>query len=275
MDELLLGFGHEAQYPDPAFGLENWKSWPTLAHNLDRTFSNFSPAAQPDDYQTLPYIESRHADAETHQENQQYPFETHSEWQPVPKRKSLGGINEETYTAVCGVYSPEKMPPTGKGSQLGSPYHCPRCDRRLSKRIYVKSHFPDCIAKHGNPDALRWNDHVSLKPTHHGGPRDHVRKKNFDDTLEAYSGITIPSKLSPGDKVITYKSKSKKGDFLCAICGGGPFGYTAHVKSHFLTCVKRYGNPKGANWYDRLGPNCRVREARKGPNAVANVPPTM
>ena len=218
-------------------------------------------------------MELRHA--ETHQENPQYPFETHSEWQSAPKRKGFNGINEETYTAVCGVYSPEKMPPTWKGSQLDLPYHCPRCDRRLSKRVYVKSHFSDCIAKHGNPDALRWNDHISLKPTHHGGPRDHVHKKNFNDTLKTYSGITIPSKLSPGNKIIKFKSNSKKGNFLCAIRGGGPFWQTAHVKSHFWTFVKRYGNPKGANWYDRLGHNCRNSPLRTGPNAVTNVPPTM
>ena len=137
MDESILGFGHEAQYPDPAFGLENWRSWPRPAHNIDPIFSNFSQVAQPNDSQIF---------NQTRQENPRYPFETYSGWQPVRKRKTFNGINEETYTAVCGVFSPEKMPPTGKGLQLDLPYHCSRCDRRLSKRMYVKSHFSGCIA---------------------------------------------------------------------------------------------------------------------------------
>ena len=167
-------------------------------------------------------MESRHA--ETHQENQQYPTETHSGWQSVPKRKPFDGINEEMYNAVCVVYSPEKVPPKWKAPQLDLPYHCPRCDRRLSKRMYVKNYFLDCIGKHGNPDALRWNDHVSLKPTHHGRPRDHVRKKNFDDTIEAYSGITILSKLSPGNKIIKFKFNSKRAISFVLFVAADHFG---------------------------------------------------
>ena len=35
------------------------------------------------------------------------------------------------------------------------------------------------------------NANASLRPTHHGGPRYYARKKNFNDTLEAHSGIII------------------------------------------------------------------------------------
>ena len=86
------------------------------------------------------------------------------------------------------------------------------------------------------------------------------------------SGITILSKLSPGDRIYNFESNSKKDDFLCAICGGGPAWYIVHVKSHFLT---RYSNPKGANLYDQLGPNGRKSPLRKGATAVTYVPPSM
>ena len=59
--------------------------------------------------------------------------------------------------------------------------------------------------------------------------------------------LQSPQSFRPAIKIIKFKSDSKKGDFLCAICGGGRFWYTAHLKSHFLTYVKGYGNPKGAN----------------------------
>ena len=221
----------------------------------------------------LPYTESNHV--ETHQEGQQCLFNVQSALQPVPKRWAFDRINEETYTAVCGVYSPEKMSPNREAHKRDFPYHCPRCDKRLSTRGSVKMHFPDCIAKYGNPDALKWNDHVSLKPTPYGISRDPVRKKKFDDTIKAYSGTIVPSKLSPGQKIIKFKSKSKKGDSICAICGGGTFAYSAHVKSHFQNCVKKYGNPRGANWYDGLEPRSKKRFLKKVSNNVANVPRTM
>ena len=61
MDESFIGFGHEAQYPDRA--LADWRSWPAQAHNIDPTLSSFSPTAQRNDYQMLPYTGSRHVEA--------------------------------------------------------------------------------------------------------------------------------------------------------------------------------------------------------------------
>ena len=72
--------------------------------------------------------------------------------------------------------------------------------------MYVKSDFLDVITKHGNLDALRFDDHVSLKPSYHGGSRDHIRKKNN-------SGIIITSKLSHGNNIVNFISKSNRGGF--------------------------------------------------------------
>lgn len=63
-------------------------------------------------------------------------------------------------TNVCGVFSPEKKPPVKRSSR--GDFHCPRCDSQFTRPTGVNYHFEDCIAKHGNPSSLRWDDHPSL-----------------------------------------------------------------------------------------------------------------
>ena len=191
--------------------------------------------------------------------------------QPSSTRKIINLVSMDTYTEVCGVYSAEKVPLTKTPRNKDYQYHCPRCDHTFLQRKNVKYHFISCIKKHGNPDALKWNDHVNLKPTRQGGPKDHVRSKSFQDTLDAYSGVTIPSKLSPGQAVVKFVAPRREGNLLCAVCGGGPFSRTNHVKSHFITCVKKHGNPMGARWDDGWEAKC-IKKLPEKRDAIATAP---
>ena len=78
-------------------------------------------------------------------------------------------------TSVCGVVSTEKRRAVHTHSK--DPhflYHCPRCDKGLSRRYTVKQHFPGCILKHGNPEGLKWTDHPSMQ----GSRPYHTRRPN-------------------------------------------------------------------------------------------------
>lgn len=181
---------------------------------------------------------------------------------------------------VVFTHLPEKLSPVRNSRNTDSPYHCPRYDNKLAARNNVKERFPHCITKDGNPDALRWNGHTSLKPLCKGEMRDKARCDRFRDSLEAWSGVAIPSKLSWGQVIVKFVSSvrvssARRGNHLCAVCDGGPFSKIDHVKSHFIGCVKRYGNPTGANWYDRLDPKHIKKHLPGRPDATVYAPPTM
>ncbi len=42
-------------------------------------------------------------------------------------------------------------------------YICPICGESRSRRYTIKTHFPGCVKKHGNPQGLEWTDHPSTK----------------------------------------------------------------------------------------------------------------
>jgi len=70
------------------------------------------------------------------------------------------------------------------------------------------------------------------------------------DRLNACSGTVIPS---TGRSITPHVSKAQpktvfKYQLWCPICSGGPFGAIYHLKSHFPSCVKKYGNPAGVEW---------------------------
>ena len=75
-------------------------------------------------------------------------------------------VNDNGETPVCGVYSPEIQTPQPKASSLTSNYRyiCPRCKSGFSRRYSVRTHFPICIRRYGNPDSLKWTDHESANP---------------------------------------------------------------------------------------------------------------
>ena len=68
----------------------------------------------------------------------------------------------DDYTDVCGVISPEKADPVKRSNPGKGNYYCPRCGSNFTRPKSVKDHFPDCVAKCGNPDALRYTDHPSM-----------------------------------------------------------------------------------------------------------------
>lgn len=91
-------------------------------------------------------------------------------YQPMLPPQSLAESNitmakAELQTPVCGVYCPEiqKPSPRVKSGSSNFRFECPRCRTRFSRRYTVKSHFPSCIEKYGNPDALKWNEDASMQ----------------------------------------------------------------------------------------------------------------
>ena len=239
MEEFNSGFEHEAEYLDPRLGVSDWRSFPLAAHDNPYDFSDCGLAGDFEYDPTqrvacstsdnvknemqdqLPSTRSSHVD--TQHEQHQFPGQLKSEPKPVSKYHGPNSVDNETYTESCGVYSPEKVPPVRKSQRKHSPYHCPRCDGRFTWRAVVKLHFRGCIARHGNPEALRWNDHTSLKPLREGEPKDKTRSDSFRSRLKACSGVMIHSKLPPGGVAVNFVSSVGKGNHLCAICGGGPF----------------------------------------------------
>ena len=70
--------------------------------------------------------------------------------------------------AVNGIASPSKVPhgqrpwaPPPPGRKNNPIYPCARCAHRCSFRENVRSHFPACVKRNGNPDGLRWNDTIN------------------------------------------------------------------------------------------------------------------
>ena len=69
--------------------------------------------------------------------------------------------NDE-YTDVCGIYSPEVSTPVKRYNHGKGKFCCPRCGSNFTRPKSVKDHFPSCIMKFGNPQALRYTDHTSM-----------------------------------------------------------------------------------------------------------------
>ncbi|MCJ1427672.1 hypothetical protein MMC29_005577 [Sticta canariensis] len=103
-------------------------------------------------------------------ESLKYEAVTFEHYRPILPPQSLAESiittdKAEPQTPVCGVYCPEiqKPRPKEKSGSLNLKFECPRCSTRFSRRYSVKSHFPSCIERYGNPDALKWNEHASAK----------------------------------------------------------------------------------------------------------------
>ena len=83
-------------------------------------------------------------------------------------------------SAVNGVVIPSKLavgqlPYTGPcqpGDSATLNLSCPLCKGPFGRADHVRSHFPACVDRNGNPDGLRWNDGLPVLkrgPTPHGG----------------------------------------------------------------------------------------------------------
>lgn len=69
---------------------------------------------------------------------------------------------DDNYTDVCGVFSLAKATPVKKHNPGNGDFCCPICESSFTRPKSVKDHFPDCVSKYGNPQALRYTDHPSM-----------------------------------------------------------------------------------------------------------------
>lgn len=72
-------------------------------------------------------------------------------------RATRGGLTEQ-----CRVVTPLIGTPVVRHIETGK-FHCPRCNGRYTMRKSVRTHFPKCVTKYGNPNGLSWWDHDTLK----------------------------------------------------------------------------------------------------------------
>lgn len=72
---------------------------------------------------------------------------------------------DDGYTDVCGLRSPAISTPVQKYNPGKGEFRCPRCGSNFTRPKSVKDHFPYCISKCGNPQALRFADHPSMVQT--------------------------------------------------------------------------------------------------------------
>lgn len=87
-------------------------------------------------------------------------------------RRSRGQESERTrdmndrLNAVNGVVIPSRLA-AGKVPEILSshakpstplPFSCPLCQGPFARKDHVRSHFPACVERNGNPDGLRWNE---------------------------------------------------------------------------------------------------------------------
>lgn len=292
MEQSVSSFEHEAEaeYLDPSLGGTYWGSLPLATQGLSHNSFNFTMLGDLNYTPTQNFAGPTFGDAMDETEN--YPqlpstgpshldmhHQSFIQQQSGPQSVSMyynsDLVGNGAYMKFSGVHSPEKLSSANKDPNKESRYHCPRCDKKFAKRRTVKGHFIRCIDKNGNPDALRWNDHISLKLLPKTGIKHKARNDRFRDDLQACSGVVIPSKLPQGEAIIKYVCSGRQGPHLCAVCGGGSFWQTYHVKSHFITCVKRHGNPAGAKWYDRSDLKHIKLPSSERPDAIANTPSTM
>ena len=141
-------FTHTPQHqPAPSQGFTALNRTP---RNGDLTPTN--PGPQPRNA-PAPEVPSRKRKAPTQKSNAQ---KTKPRTKSLKKRAPMGAL-----TTACGVVTPWKAQPKGKGNTNGD-FCCPRCKGHFTRPKSVKDHFVNCVKKHGNPLGLRWFDHATL-----------------------------------------------------------------------------------------------------------------
>ena len=91
---------------------------------------------------------------------------------------------DDEYTDVCSVPSPAISTPVRKYNHGKGVFCCPRCGSNFTRPKSVKDHFPSCISKCGNPQALRFTDHPSMAQT------ESAIKRRARASREASSALT-------------------------------------------------------------------------------------
>ena len=75
-------------------------------------------------------------------------------------RHSAGRERADRQNGTCGQSD-------SRAQVFRAKFCCPRCGSNYTRLNYtrlktVKDHFPDCVSKCGNPQALRYTDHPSM-----------------------------------------------------------------------------------------------------------------
>lgn len=100
------------------------------------------------------------------QTNALAPQLSHSPLTPTSNLSERTKAMHARLDAVNGVVIPSKLAkgelPMGIESHAGADksldLFCPLCKSAFGKRDHVRSHFPSCVNRNGNPDGLRWDD---------------------------------------------------------------------------------------------------------------------
>ncbi|CAF9943338.1 MAG: hypothetical protein ALECFALPRED_011077 [Alectoria fallacina] len=107
---------------------------------------------------------------------------------PIPSTRSKN--RSDRLDAVNGVVIPSKLAegelPKNLASQAcaDTPLHllCPICRGAFGKRDHVKSHFPACVERNGNPYGMRWDSGLPLLRR---GPRPSYNRNGGEDVAGA------------------------------------------------------------------------------------------
>ena len=173
------------------------------------------------------------------------------------------------------------------GRELRTRFICSICGSVCRDKRDLRNHFVTCVGRNGNPNGACWDD--SLNPDDAANKRtenfrnclgilsliwyrsnqsstslidsatalssEHRAKlderyRKSEEGLAAVNGIIIPSKLSTG-QVLSQGDYERNEHQVhpCIICDR-KFAMRHQVRSHFIACVKRNGNPTGARWND-------------------------
>ena len=73
----------------------------------------------------------------------------------IDKLNAVNGVVIPSRLAAGEV--PEILPSHAKPS-TPLRFACPLCQGPFARKDHVRSHFPACVERNGNPDGLRWND---------------------------------------------------------------------------------------------------------------------
>lgn len=99
-------------------------------------------------------------------------------------------------------------------------------------------------------------------PRSRSGPAKHEWLSKFT----AVNGVVLPSTLKPGALPIKTRSRPSRDlvpvrtrtkDKACPICGD-LFSRNVGLQGHFVSCVRRNGNPQGYHWNGSLDDERRV-----------------
>ena len=132
------------------------------------------------------------------------------------------------YTIVCGVKSPEIVPPVKKLNHGNGKYRCPRCKSSFTREKTVKDHFPDCVSKHGNPQGLYFTDHPSMK-------RERARIQSTNRTggyVSSLKNVREDEEMQDAQYILSEHGQSIR--LLMSVRSGSPTPTSPRIKTEFV-----------------------------------------